>query len=244
MSKEYVSNYDKYPVVPVSNARCDVGWNEIALRLRKEIRPGRFVIAVECYSGCNVSEIESSLSSALHPQAILCVENCYLSEDAITALTARDLGDDPVFGFMNNYELSEFLDEGKLCQKRRELKSATGLVFVVGTGATLLAEQWDLLVYCDLARWEIQQRQRSGKIGNLGLDNLDERPSIKYKRAYFVDWRAADRHKKRLFSRIDFLLDTNQPDEPKMITGSQFAEGLKRAATRPFRVVPFFDPGP
>jgi hypothetical protein len=154
------------------------------------------------------------------------------------------LGDDPVFGFMNNYELSEFLDEGKLCQKRRELKPATGLVFVVGTGATLLAEEWDLLVYCDLARWEIQQRQRSGKVGNLGLDNLDERPALKYKRAYFVDWRAADRHKKRLFSRIDFLLDTNQPDEPKMITGSQFAEGLKRAATRPFRVVPFFDPGP
>ena len=244
MSKEYVSNYDKYPVVPVSNARCDVGWNEIALRLKKEIRPGRVVIAVECYPGCNVSEIESSLSSTLHPQAILCLEHCYLPEVAITALTARDLGDDPVFGFMNNYELLEFLDEGKLCQKRRELKSATGLVFVVGTGATLLAEQWDLLVYCDLARWEIQQRQRSGKIGNLGLDNLDERPSIKYKRAYFVDWRAADRHKKRLFSRIDFLLDTNQPDKPKMISGAQFAEGLKRAATRPFRVVPFFDPGP
>ena len=244
MSKEYVSNYDKYPVVPVSDARCDVGWNEIALRLKKQIRPGRFLIAVECYPGCNLREIESSLSSALHPQAILCVENCYLPEAAITALTARDLGDDPVFGFMNNYELSEFLDEGKLCQKRRELKSATGLVFVVGTGATLLAEEWDLLVYCDLARWEIQQRQRSGKIGNLGLDNLDERPSIKYKRAYFVDWRAADRHKKRLFSRIDFLLDTNQPDNPKMISGPQFAEGLRRAAAQPFRVAPFFDPGP
>jgi|SRR6516225_2249944 hypothetical protein len=244
MSKANVSNYDKYPVVPVSDARCEVGWNEIALRLKKEIRPGRFVVVVECYPGCNLSEIESSLSSSLHPQAILCVENCYLSESAIMALTARDLGDDPVFGFMNNYELSEFLDEGKLCQKRRELKSATGLVFVVGTGATLLADEWDLLVYCDLARWEIQQRQRAGQIGNLGLTNLDERPALKYKRAFFVDWRAADRHKNRLFSQLDFLLDTNQRDQPKMITGAQHAEGLRRAATRPFRVVPFFDPGP
>jgi len=241
MSKANVSNYDKYPVVPVSDARCEVGWNEIALRLKKEIRPGRFVVVVECYPGCNLSEIESSLSSSLHPQAILCVENCYLSESAIMA---RDLGDDPVFGFMNNYELSEFLDEGKLCQKRRELKSATGLVFVVGTGATLLADEWDLLVYCDLARWEIQQRQRAGQIGNLGLTNLDERPALKYKRAFFVDWRAADRHKNRLFSQLDFLLDTNQRDQPKMITGAQHAEGLRRAATRPFRVVPFFDPGP
>src|SRR5581483_4161213 len=89
-----------------------------------------------------------------------------------------------------------------------------------------------------------QQRQRSGRIGNLGLNNLEERPALKYKRAFFVDWRAADRHKKRLFSRIDFLLDTNQRDTPKMISGAQLAEGLRRAATQPFRVVPFFDPGP
>src|SRR4029077_20824984 len=179
MSKPYVSNYDKYPVVPVSDARCDVGWNDVASRLKKKIRPGRFVIAVECYSGCNLGEIESNLSSVLRPQAVLCTEDCYLPESAITALTARDLGDDPVFAFMNNYELSELLDEGKLREKRRELESASGLVVVIGTGATLLAEEWDLLVYCDLARWEIQRRQRAGQIGNLGLHNFDERPALK-----------------------------------------------------------------
>ena len=244
MSRPYVSNYDKFPVVPVSDARCAVGWNEIAVHLKDQIRPGRFIVCVECYPGCDISDIEANLARALRPQAILCVEDCYLPEDAITALTARDLGDDPVFGFMSNYELSEFLDESKLREKRGELESAHGLVLVMGTGAALLAETWDLLVYCDLARWEIQQRQRAGKIGNLGLHNLDDRPALRYKRAFFVDWRAADRHKKRLFSRIDFLLDTNQHDTPKMISGTQHAEGLRRAATRPFRVVPFFDPGP
>ncbi len=58
------------------------------------------------------------------------------------------------------------------------------------------------------------------------------------------DWRAADRLKKTLISKIDFLLDTNQRDVPKMITGSQHLQGLQKAAHRPFRVVPFFDPGP
>src|ERR1700756_3560890 len=161
MSRLYVSNYDKFPVVPVSDARCDVGWNDIVLRLNKQIPPGRFVVCVECYPGCDVSEIESNLSRVLRPQAVLRVADCYLPESCITALTARDLGDDPVFAFMNNYELSEFLDESKVRAKRRELESATGQVLVIGTGATLLAETWDLLVYCDLARWEIQQRQRA-----------------------------------------------------------------------------------
>jgi mannose-6-phosphate isomerase class I len=99
-------------------------------------------------------------------------------------------------------------------------------------------------VYADLARWEIQLRQRRNEIGNLGAHNLDERASLKYKRAFFVDWRAADRLKVRLFDRIDVLLDTNVPNRPKAIAGDVFRRSLRQAATRPFRVVPFFDPGP
>jgi hypothetical protein len=95
-----------------------------------------------------------------------------------------------------------------------------------------------------VARWEIQQRQRAGEIANLGLDNCAERAALKYKRAYFVDWRVADRLKKPLLPRIDFLVDTNQRDTPKMIRGQDLHQGLRSAAQQPFRVVPFFDPGP
>ena len=244
MSKRYIANYDKSPVVPVSDSRCEAGWAAISQRLRSQVHSGRFVVCVEFYPGCFEDQIESELVRSLQPQVVLRARDCYLSEGAIEALTARDLGDDPVFAFMNNYELSEFLDEEKLGQSRNLLRNANGLVLVIGTGATLLAQEWDLLVYCDLARWEIQQRQRAGKIGNLGLSNHAERASLKYKRAFFVDWRAADRLKKSLLPRIDFLLDTNGSDNPKLITGAQFAAGLKIAASRPFRVVPFFDPGP
>src|SRR5581483_9955690 len=113
-----------------------------------------------------------------------------------------------------------------------------------GTGASLVAPHPDLLVYADLARWEIQQRQRRNIIGNLGADNLGERPSLKYKRAFFIDWRVADRLKRDLIGKIDFLLDTNVPENPQMISGADFRHGLGLTASRPFRVVPFFDPGP
>lgn len=246
MSKAYISNYDKCPVVPVSDSRdgCDVGWRDIARRLKACLRPDRFVVCVECYPGCFEKEIEKQLVDALKPQMVLRAEECYLPETAILSLCARDLGDDPVFAFMGKYELHEFLGEHELAKQRNRLSQASGLTLVIGTGATLVAEQWDLLVYCDMARWEIQQRQRAGEVPNLGLHNCTERPQAKYKRGYFVDWRVADRLKKTLFSRIDFLLDTNQRDQPKMITGAQLLEGLKIAAHRPFRVVPFFDPGP
>jgi mannose-6-phosphate isomerase class I len=44
--------------------------------------------------------------------------------------------------------------------------------------------------------------------------------------------------------RWDFVLDTNQPNEPRMAEGAAVRAGLKEAAHRPFRVVPFFDPAP
>jgi hypothetical protein len=246
MSKPYISNYDKYPVVRVSDSRdgCDTGWDAIGRRLKASVRPGRFVICVECYPGCFEKDIEKQLVSALEPQAVLRAGECYLPEIAIQALCARDLGDDPVFAFMGKYELSEFMDERELAKQRNRLSQASGLTLVIGTGATLLAERWDLVVYCDMARWEIQQRQRASEVTNLGLRNCTERPQAKYKRAYFVDWRVADRLKKDLIPRIDFLLDTNQRDLPKMISGRLHLRGLKNAAHRPFRVVPFFDPGP
>ena len=246
MSKPYISNYDKYPLVRVSDSRddCETGWDAIGQLLKASVRPGRFVICVECYPGCFEKEIEKQLVSALKPQIVLRAEECYLPESTIQSLCARDLGDDPVFAFMGKYELSEFLDERELVKQRSRLRQASGLVVVIGTGATLLAEQWDLLVYCDMARWEIQQRQRAGEVTNLGLQNCTERAQAKYKRAYFVDWRVADRLKKNLIPNVDFLLDTNQRDLPKMIRGRLHPQGLKNAAHRPFRVVPFFDPGP
>jgi mannose-6-phosphate isomerase class I len=246
MSKPYISNYDKYPVVPVSASPddCETGWPAIARRLKSSIRAGRFVLCVECYPGCFEEQIERELVQALKPALVVRAGECYLPESAIRSLCERDLGDDPVFAFMGHYEVCDFMDEREVTKQRSKISQATGLVLVIGTGATLLAEPWDLLVYCDMARWEIQQRQRAGEIANLGLHNHTERPSLKYKRAYFVDWRAADRLKKRLLTRIDFLLDTNQRDTPKMISGADLLQGLHKAAHQPFRVVPFFDPGP
>src|SRR5215470_13819205 len=246
MSSPSKSTYDRYPAIKVSNARqhCDVGWGAIAQRLRALVKPGRFVLCVECYPGCFEEEIERELTAALQPSAVIPARECYLPENVVVSQSEDDLGDDPVFGFMNHHRISDFLDEREVTKAREQIRHANGLVLVIGTGASLLAERRDLLVYADMARWEIQQRQRAGNIGNLGLTNHAERPSLKYKRAFFVDWRAADRLKKSLLAEIDFLLDTNDRHSPKMIAGRDLLEGLRIAAQQPFRLVPFFDPGP
>jgi mannose-6-phosphate isomerase class I len=166
------------------------------------------------------------------------------SPSEIEPLVSSVLGDDPVFGRMNSLEIEDFFDSGKLTSAREKVKNwKQGLLVIVGTGASLLSEEPSLLVYADLARWEIQQRQRRNEVGNLGADNLPESPGQKYKRAFFVDWRVADHLKKSLLQKIDFWLDTNG-DIPKLVTGCAIRDGLKQISRRPFRVVPYFDPGP
>jgi len=241
-----ISRYDKYPVVRVADSSqpCRVGWQAIGAELVAAVRPGKFVLCVECYPGAVEREIEQALTRALSPSLVVLAKDSYLCEQKLLELTARDLGDDPVFGFMNNYALDEFFATDRLHAAQWSVQSAQGLALVIGAGASLIAQTWDALVYCDMARWELQQRQRSGEITNLGLTNFGDRPSLKYKRAFFVDWRVADRHKKTLLDRIDYLLDTNDRTQPKMIPGSEFRRALDVAASQPFRLVPFFDPGP
>jgi mannose-6-phosphate isomerase class I len=220
-----------------------VGWTGIGARLRSAIGSGR-ILCVECYPGAFSDEIAEALAAAFRPALVVRSEECFRSPAELNRMLAGQLTDDPVFGYMQPVEMGDLLDPVKVAAARHQIQNAReGFVLVVGTGASLVAEHWDLLVYANLARWEIQQRQRRNQVGNIGLGNLDDSPAEKYKRAFFVDWRAADRLKTRLYDRIDFLLDTNSR-EPKLISGQAFLGALGKTVRRPFRVAPFFDPGP
>ena len=142
--------------------------------------------------------------------------------------------------------IEDWFNASALKRMREEIVAAAvrGTVLVVGSGAALLTEEREVLVYADMARWEIQLRYRRFELGNLGCGNREVSFAEKYKCGFFAEWRASDRLKKRVLPAADFLLDTNDTHVPKMIRGEAFRESLSHAARRPFRVVPYFDPGP
>lgn len=240
------SNYDKYPFVAVSNSRaqCWVGWQEIVQRLAAVAGPQRCVLCVECYPGAFEAEIQQALEAGLRPAEVISTSRLLKPAREVDGMLERVLGDDPVFGSMNDICLEAFFEAAQLNEARRKAaRWQSGLLLVVGAGAGLVLSQPDVLVYADMARWVIQSRQRRNEIPNLGSDNFAESASLKYKRAFFVDWRVADRHKQSWLGKIDFFLDTNS-SVPKLVEGEAVRQGLKKAATRPFRLVPYFDPGP
>lgn len=242
------STYDKTPfvAVPGRESECWRGWENIAERLRSEAaaRSGRFVVAIECYSGILDDEVLGRLQPAF-PDAIFLetAREVMRTPAEIDDLVAPDLGgDDPIFGRLTRLTLRDYLDPARTAAVCERCRTAKGTVIVYGVGALLCCEP-DLVIYADMARREEQMRQRAGKTGNIGADNRGLKPSLIYKRSFFIDWRACDKLKRETFGRWDYLLDTCTEGDPKLVTGEALREGLSRACHRPFRVVPFFDPG-
>jgi mannose-6-phosphate isomerase class I len=240
------SNYDKFPFVAAGRAEeCSAGWQKIAAWLAPVLQV-RKVACVECYPGVRVDRVLEDLRRNLSLTAAFRAGDCLKTPAQLRAMLDPLLGTDRVFGQMSNLTRDDYMDPAKLAAMRIAVEHVAreGPVLVVGTGASLMSPPGAILIYADLARWEIQLRWRRGEIGNLGLDNPQEDFSLKYKCGFFAEWRAADRLKRALLPKVDFLLDTNQPVSPKLITGDAFRGALKEASQRPFRVVPYFDPGP
>lgn len=242
------SNYNKEPEIQIrtDGQEAWAGYEAIGRRLGDAVRRmGKrdIVVAVECYPAVREAEVLEGLSPYLAPSAVFRAQDAVIDSDKFEAAIKDHLTDDRVFGYMYPHRLEQFHDAEKLNRMRGLIRDAgPGVRIVIGFGASLVAEP-DLLVYADLARWEIQQRYRSQEFGNWMIDNRREDTIRKYKRGFFLDWRMADRLKRNLFSGIDYYLDTNLKDRPKMITGEAFRRGLEQVAQRPFRLVPYFDPG-
>ena len=242
---KFKANYDKFPHVQVEaeNKSCILGWDAVIKQVNNEIATGKKLIVIECYQGVLDEEVRTHFRNKLTYDVWIDSEDAFKSESDILKMTYPDVTDDRIFGYLTRLNIEDYLDTG-ITLSLIEKIGRDKVTVIYGTGASLIAPKSDLLIYADMARWEIQLRMRKKEVHNIGISNSDEDFSIQYKRGFFVDWRACDRLKKQLFNRIDYWLDTNKANEPKLVKGGAILAGMQQTATRPFRVVPFFDPGP
>jgi hypothetical protein len=163
------------------------------------------------------------------------------SESEINRLVQPFLGgDDPLFGTRFTGQLSDFFDIQKFRALRPDSKAALNLLY--GCGASLA--EWDgFLVYVDVPKNEIQFRSRAGTVQNLGASEAAN-PKSMYKRFYFIDWVALNRHKAELLPRIDLIVDEQRPEEPSWMSGAELRSALTQMSRNFFRVRPWFEPGP
>ena len=263
-----MSSYQKYPstYVKTHDGELLAGYDAIISRIRQEYESSEkndFLIAIDTYPGVCDDEVLEALKG-LSCSRLFNMRTVFRGEEELAEQLKYHLTDDRVFGRMFFGDLEDLMDPGRLARIREDVKTAEGLCIVYGFGAFLVASpvqghaglpigatgavvdntirRPDLCLYLDMARWEIQLRYRRG-MPNYNCTNFDEDILRKFKRGYFIEWRVADKHKMRWFDQVDYFIDTNCAGQPKMVPGPAVRDALRELTGRPFRTVPYFDPG-
>lgn len=235
-------NYDLSPRMKVEGYEggVTVGYGALLAEIKKCAMQGKKVFTFDLYPGVESAPLLAQLKK-LQPELLLESEDCALSKEELNRLFERDLTDDRVFGFLTHLKLADCFVPKKMETARKQIKNTNGTVFIVGVGAGLIS-RGDVYFSFAVSRWKIQLRYRAG-MPNWHCDNADAPILSKYKRGFFIEWRMADRHKKLYFDDLDYLVDANIPDCPKIVPGGAYRAALDQMSRRPIRVKPYFDPG-
>ncbi len=238
-SDQQAGTYDIYPSLRLEAGSIQTGLKGLAQAISRQ---GQVVI--DGYQGVFFELLKDELDVELKALGKMVrwtdVSAALKPETEIDRLIEPFLGgDDPLFGSRTSLTLADFFDPKKLQQLTPS--EDADLSILVGPGAALAG--WEAcLVYVDLPKNELQFRARAEAITNLGASKADHIKTM-YKRFYFVDWVVLNKHKQDLISRIDFMVDGQQPDAMSWMIGDDLRKALRTMATNLFRVRPWFEPG-
>jgi mannose-6-phosphate isomerase class I len=244
--------YDRFPAFDLPAGAIEPGYAPLAERIAAAIPTGLRVLAIDGFHGVDWDALRDGLAAELASRGIepawWPMTEALADPGTIQSRIEPFLGgDDPIFGTHFPLGPDVFFDATRLAQLRIEAAVARGraageLAIVYGVGASLI-ELHDELWYADIPKDTLQARARAGELTNLGTDERFPFGTF-YKRAYFVEWPALNRQKRRILPQIDHFLDLQDPAAPTAIPGGDFREALARLAETPFRARPWFFPGP
>ena len=196
---------------------------------------------------CTTGEVRDALAAALAPATVVAAEDALLPAGDLSRDLAPYLGDDPVFGRMSPLGLEWFFAPERVAALRARTDSRRARD---RTRHRQRVRQSSLPTPTSSStRTSRAGRSSSASAGtrsaNLGADNAGGagRRALQARLLRRLAGRGpagrAAARPRRLVPRHE-----RQPDAPRLVAGALFRRALAITARRPFRVVPFFDPGP
>ena len=242
------ARYNTHPVHIFPQLALHQGHAALAQQLSDSIQDAAHpvLISVEGFVGLEWSAFIAGLQAALTP---LCPDLCWLSTDVcllpadqIAAKLNTSLTDDPVFGRLFHGHLEELWNTEVTEALRQQIADRRSPTIIYGFGASLIAPH-ALQIYVDVPKERGQELAHQQRIGNVGAEHASAFDAL-YKRLYFVDWPMLGRIKRAVLPELAIFVDGTESTEPRWIDGAAFREALRALAQRPFRLKPWFAPGP
>jgi len=221
------------------------------------------LMAMDGYIGANWSQslalIEKSLKTHGITVSTIDVTKCYKSSDELEDMFKENLPVDSVkdpislFGKLYERTIEDLFSFDRLNSLIMELKesrkgkaaenNSKSIVIVYGWGAASrkLVDLYDTLVYYDLTPMQTALRARKGLVKNLG-DDKERTIRYLFRRFYYVDFEVAVKLREILLkeNKIDYYVDSNIPDELKLIPKESLNEFFSSLVKYPFRCKPVY----
>jgi len=247
-NSQHSASYRTHPVHSFSWLNIQIGhvslaWH-LAHHLAEATEPQQIVI--DGFFGVQwpvfIEHLQVALAHAHVDVGWFSTEQCFLPAEQINSLLAVSLTSDPVFGRLFRGHLEDLWDTEQTEALKHAIQKRTQHTIVYGFGASLVARN-DLTVYLDVPKDRGQQLAAQALVCNVGARETEEF-GLMYKRLYFVDWPMLNRIKRALLPQLDIFVDAADSATPLWINGAAFRDTLDKLAHQPFRVKPWFAPGP
>jgi len=226
----------------------------IALELVADLaaRSRTCFVALDGFKGTRIEELARAVEEALRQHGVeVCVfkfDSVFLCAEKIDALARPfDRPDDPSFGRVFTGQLDDFLDEDALRQTRaawdalRE-EGVRRVVLCHGVGAALASRicRMDRVAYLDITRHQLFVRTENGEVNLVGGGRQEGFP---WKRVYYVEYPALNRHKKKALRIMDWYIEDSSP-EPRLVPAEIYHAIITELSGLPLSLKVFYMPGP
>lgn len=232
--------YEKKPYIEIKNKYpLTEGYPNISEKILKDCDTNNCKnVVLDLYPGLEAKKIAKELFDNKQIN-IIYTDEFSVGVNEYKKITKFNRTDDELFGVNSFFNINDFFRVDATKQLENKLLE-NSVNIIIGVGASKLVN-YDLLIYLDITRWEIRNRYRKKEMGNWLMDNKDENEDRKYKIGFFIEWKFADKHKKKIYNKIDHYIDMNNSLSPLMVSGLDYQTALKTTSKRPFKLVPFFD---
>ena len=220
------------------------GTQQVAEKIASLVNDGKKIIALDGWYGVDFKGIADKLNSLLSADFVAS-HTLYKSLEAMKEYKQPNITDDPGFGYVNSDgEIYDLMDEDKVASLASTLKSSDKAVIVYGYGSAVakLQDCYDAIIYFDKTMQSMQWQMWDGDMIPFGLDCPDT--NYNWKEFNYCDFYLLYRHKKDLYTKMDYYVEAVEDNDMKMVSREAYDEIISKVVKQPIKQVQIFQPGP
>jgi len=216
-----------------------------------------FVLALDGFLGTRLESVSDKVTELLSDQGLsiekVNINTLFKSPDFIDKYVQLYVTDDPSFGIACNkgklkdlMDLTSIIDLRQRIQKIKKTKPSKDkptviICYGIGSAISNLRALYDSIFYFDLSRELLIRRMEAKEVIPLGGT---EPGDIFWKQLYYVDYPILNKHKKSVFKHMNWYVDDNDANQPKLMARQVYDGVVSTLVKYPLRFKRIFMPGP